>query len=636
MGDRWKRALGPLAVMAAVFVFAAHRVAVILSAGDFLFPIEPWEGKNTQIAWDMLGDRFGLEGFTLADYVTNAGATHHASFSSTSLVYLVVSKFLGFGLLGVRLTPLLFWIAALALWGESLRRTLHTASGVLAVVGLFAVSSALVAWQLTFFGCHSESVLPLAAALASWLAWISREERSALLAGVTGLCIGYAAAFSYLLWPILGLMALITAWPPRPSLRWAPIGTLVVGFVVGLWPLWLIITLNPDALFSMPVTEDPGTRLADIGAGRGGSFGLLWTTFTTPFRGFGHDYWMATDVAGALWGRMRFEGLSWRLAVFGPLALIPLAWLLRREAAGKLVLLVATAPLVSLLYVTYGSPFKPGLPLRYLIPLAFLGLSAPAVAVGAGLKLLRDPAPSTARRVGAWAAIIGGALALIWLAPPRLKEASNLVRTSRAGALADHRYVAYYNLGIGTTWAEQVPEVNDLLDVRAAEGHPDAFAGLQAGLLHDLQPTGLGLATWAPLPLDADSLTLGLGEWSERQFYKSAATREYMPVTAENIGWGTGIRTRWQANAAKVALEGARAQGAWPEQLSVESFWEGYGMGWGRADTTAPTTAEMMPRSIPEEYHEAVARGVIRGRTLPTKDWSGDAPPFPSIRKPAQ
>jgi len=623
-------------VFAAVALFAAHRVAVILSAGDFLFPIEPWEGKNTQIAWDMLEGRFGLQGFTLSEYVTNAGATHHASFSSTSLVYWVVSKIFGFGLLGVRLTPLLFWIAALALWGEGLRRTLHAASGVLAVVGLFAVSSTLVAWQLTFFGCHSESVLPLAAALVSWLAWISREERSPLLAGITGLCFGYAAAFSYLLWPILGLMALITALPPRPALRWGPVGALIGGLVVGLWPLWLIIALNPGALFTLPVTEDPGTRLADISAGQGGSLSLFWTTLTKPLRGFGHDYWMATDVAGALWGRMRFEGLAWRLTIFGPLALIPLAWALRREAAGKLALLVAVAPVICLLYIAYGSPFKPELPLRYLIPLAFLGLSAPAVAVGCGIKLLRDPAPSTARRVGAWVAIVASALALAWLAPPRLKEASNLVRSGRAGDLLEHRYVAYYNLGIGTTWAEQVPEVNDLLDVRAAENRPDAFAGMQAGLLHDLQPTGLGLATWAPHPLEAESLTLGLSEWSERQYYKSESTREYLPVTAENIGWGTGIRTRWQAAAANVAIQGAHDLDAWPEQLSVESFWEGYGLGWGRADAAAPTAVEMMPRSIPEAYHEAVVRGVVRGRTLPAKDWWGEPPPFPSIRKPAQ
>lgn len=636
MGETWKRALGPLAVAAVVGLFALHRVLVILSAGDFLFPIEPWEGKNTQIAWDLLTGRFGEDNYGLAAYVTNAGAAHHASYSTTATVYLMVSKVLGFGLLGVRLTPLLFWTAALALWIECLRRVLGTTSAVLAGLGLFLVPTAIIAWQLTFFGCHSEAVLPLAAAVAAWMAWSARKGRSAALSVILGACAGYAFAFSYLLWPVLGLMALLTFFPPRPTVSASTLGALACGALLGAWPLLLIIALDPDALFTLSVTEDPDTRLTDIGVGQGGTLGLFWTTFTAPFAGFVHDYWIASDNPGPLWGRWRFEGLAWKLTVFAPLAMLPLGWLLRRDVAGKLVLLVALAPLLCLVYVAYGSPFKPDLPVRYLLPLGFLGWSAPAVAVGCGLRLMDERSPSTSLRVAAWASMILGGLALLWLAPPRLQEAANAVRGDRTGSLTEHRYVAYYNLGIGTTWSEQVDEVNDLLDVRAAAGSPEAFAGLQAGLLHDLQPTGIGRGTWAPLPLDADSITMGLQEWTERQSYQADPLREYTPVAAENIGWGTGIRSRWQPHGAALALAGAQAQGEWPDELTVESFWEGYGLGWGRASERAPSSPEMMPRSIPEAFHGAVARGVSRGRSLETRDWWGDEPPFATIRQPAQ
>jgi hypothetical protein len=636
MGEPWKRALGPLAVATVVGVFALHRVLVILSAGDFLFPIEPWEGKNAQIAWDLLTGRFGEEHYGLAAYVANAGAAHHASYSSTALVYLFVSKVLGFGMVGVRVTPLLFWIASLALWTECLRRVLGTTSAVLAGVGLFLVPTAVIAWQLTFIGCHSEAVLPLAAVVTAWMAWLARKGHSVALSILLGACAGYAFAFSYLLWPILGLMALLTLLPPRPTVSAASGGAFAGGALLGAWPLLLIVAVDPGALFTLPVTEDPGTRLTDIGAGQGGSLGLFWTTFTAPFAGFVNDYWIATDNPGALWGRWRFEGLAWRLAVFAPLPLLPLGWLLRRDAAGRLVMLVALAPLLGLVYVAYGSPFKPDLPVRYLLPLGFLGWSAPAVAVGCGLRLLKDRSSSTPRRVAAWVAVVAGGLVLLWLAPPRLIETANAVRGDRGGDLGEHRYVAYYNLGIGTTWAAQIEEVNDLLDVRAAAGSPDAFAGMQGGLLHDLQPTGIGRDTWAPLPLDADSITMGLQEWTERQSYRDDPLREYTPVAAENIGWGTGIRSRWQPHAAAVALAGARAQGEWPDELAVESFWEGYGLGWGRASDDAPATPEMMPRSIPEAFHDAVARGVSRGRTLETRHWWGDEPPFETIRQPAQ
>ena len=62
-----------------VLVFVAHRVAVALSAGDFLYPLEPSEAKNTQIAWDLLSGRFGTGDFGLRAYVANSGSIHHGT-----------------------------------------------------------------------------------------------------------------------------------------------------------------------------------------------------------------------------------------------------------------------------------------------------------------------------------------------------------------------------------------------------------------------------------------------------------------------------------------------------------------------------------------------------------------------------
>ena len=631
--DRWP---GIVAISVVVTVFAVHRVLVILSAGDFLFPLEPWEGKNTQIAWDLFTGRYGSEGFALGDYVANSGAVHHASFTTTSAVYLLVSRCLGFGLLGVRITPLLFWVGALVIWLETVRRAAGAAAALLVGVGLSLVPMAILGWQLTFFGCHSEAVLPLAAAIGCWLAWVSRRDRSPLLAAAAGFFAGYALAFSYLLWPVVGLLVVLTAVPPRPPLPGRTVGSLVVGALAGLWPVWLILSLDPQALLSFPVTEEPATHLTELARARGSSVALFLETFAAPFDGFPGDYWGATARPGVLWGGVRFEGLSWFLATLAPLALLPAAWTHREHPIGRLALLVGLAPSVCLLFIAHGSPFKPGLPLRYTIPLAFLGWSAPGLAVGLGLRSLRQIAPSRGQQIAGWVLIAVGALVLVWLAPPRLQEAARAVQPGRTASVGEHRYVAYYNLGIGTIWSEQVPEVNDLLDVRASQARPEAFAGLQAGLLHDLQATGLPLQTWRPRPLTHDSLLAGLHEWRERQSYLEPGEREYTVVAAENIGWGMGIRGRWDAMTVSRAFDGAVERNRWPHELAPASFWEGYGMGWGRAATDAPDDPERMPRTVPATYHEAVARGVRRGRAIGEVPPTQDRPLFRSIRKPAQ
>ncbi|MDP7114155.1 MAG: hypothetical protein QGH45_19445, partial [Myxococcota bacterium] len=211
--DRNRARIGQLAIAAVVLAFVAHRVAVILSAGDFLFPIEPWEAKNTQIAWDLHSGRFGQPGFDLRAYIANSGSAHHAAYSTTALVYLLLSKVFGLGLMGVRLEPLLFWTGALAVWMECLRRLAGNTTALLAGVGLALVPANVIGWQLTFFGCHAESVLPLALAVGSWLLWLERGGRGVSASALTGLCFGYAAAFSYLLWPLLALLPVLLVLP---------------------------------------------------------------------------------------------------------------------------------------------------------------------------------------------------------------------------------------------------------------------------------------------------------------------------------------------------------------------------------------------------------------------------------------
>ncbi len=634
MTDRRRALLGRLAITGIVAGFVVHRVLVALSAGDFLFPLEPWEAKNTQIAWDLHTGRFGSPGFGLRAYLANSGSAHHAAYSTTALVYLLLSKVGGLTLLPVRLEPLLFWTGALAVWLECIRRYAGATAAILAGVGLALVPSEVVGWQLTFFGCHSESVLPLALALGAWLLWLERGGRGLLAAAFAGLCAGYAAAFSYLLWPVLALLPVLLLLPPRPRPGWRALAALGAGLLVGFWPIWLIVVFDPGALFAFSVTEDASTRIRDLAFARDLGRPLFVESLRMGLRGYPDDYWVATALPGALWGGDRFEHWAWRLCLLGPLALLPASWRLRKTGLGRLGLIVALGPALSLLFIAYGSPFKPEIPLRYKLGAGFLGWCAPGISVGLGLALVRQARSFWLWRVGGWTWIVVGAVCLIWVGLPRLIEARAMVRTGHTHELLEHRYVAYYNLGIGTIWAEQVAEVNDLIDVRTAEGSPAAFAAFQAGLLHDYQATGLGRATWSPLPYQDDSLLHGLGEWRERRNHNAEIAAMPADLAAQNIGWGAGIRSRWDGIAVARALDRAVDEGLWPADLEPVEFWRGYAMGWGRAHRAPDPPASSDLRGVPASYLLPALGAVGEGRALEAA--APDAEPtFRSIRGPA-
>jgi hypothetical protein len=607
---------------------------VALSAGDFLYPLEPSEAKNTQIAWDLLSGRFGEGDFGLRAYVANSGSIHHGSYSSAAVAYWFVSLFAGFDLLSVRLTPLLFWAAALGLWMEVLRRSLGTVAALLAGVGLTLVPTLYMGFQLTFLGCHPESVLPLAAMIGAWLYWQAPSEGDRRKRGLLlGACIGYALIFSYLLWPFVGMIVALSLIPPLPRPGRRELIALGLGLLLGLWPLWLILGLEgPAAIFASNITERGDTSMLDMALGRGRETGNLWRTLQDNLPRFGmdlpetamdgcgkfKDYWMCQATTGKLWGGINFEPFAYRIMVFGPLVLLPFSLLERRPALRRLLLLIALGPVLHYLFLAYANPWRAdaSIPMRYLMPLGLLGFSAPGIAVGLGLNLARDRSGERSvwlRRSGMLLALLG-ATTLLWLAPPRLIEAQAAVRLERSSELLRHRYVTYYNLGIGTVWADMVDEVNDMIDYRAAQGSPEAFHGFQAGLWGSGRRLALGEGDWHPPPFDWGGLNAGIREWVERNGYREPQLQEDAAFVARNVGWGAGIRADWNVAIVAEVLNTGIARGEWPPDLSQEDFWEGFGTGWGRTFDDVPARVDTLPESIPEAARPAVVRGMKAGR----------------------
>tara|TARA_Y100001968_G_scaffold332665_1_gene391720 strand:+ start:351 stop:2351 length:2001 start_codon:yes stop_codon:yes gene_type:complete len=646
---------GLLTLALVLLGFFAHRLLVILSAGDFLYPLEPSEAKNTQIAWDLISGRYGSGDFTLGNYLANSGSVHHASYSSGALVYWLLSQFTALDLLSVRLVPLLASTAALGLWMMILRRTFNSVSAALAGLGLLLVPTLFIAFQLTFLNCHPESVLPLTGAIGAWLWWLDGRPDDARRGLLLGACVGYAFIFSYLLWPFLGLLLLLTFVGPRPQLSHSQLKSLSTGLLLGLWPLWLILLNDPLALFTYSITEREETTLFNMMLGRHLNLELYLQTVRENLPYAFHDYWLVQEQASKFWGGQAFEGIAYKLLTFGPLILLPWALLEAAPQRRRLALMVALAPPLVYLWLAFASPWKPNVPVRYLVPLGLLGFSAPAVGIGLAMGQLKS------NRNSAWLLLLLCSIWTLWLLPPRAKEASASLRLERAPLILEHRYVTYYNLGIGTVWAEQVQDVNDLIDVRSAQGKATGFSGIQAGLWGSGRRLALGEGDWQAPQLSWEALFSGIQEWAERQSYlpyegdvggdldddPHRPVRDDLAVAAFNIGWAAGIRASWDSAVVVSVVEEAQGQAVcpeqpadwqrpcWPSYLDWQLFWEGYGFGLGRARPGISAHPDSLPTALPPEARLPISTGISAGRAMGQVPEAPRQPLFKSVRGPA-
>ena len=610
--------------------FVTHRLAMIYSAGDFLFALEPSEAKHTQIAWDLATGRFGTDAYELAAYVSNSGNVHHGSYFTCAMAYVLVSKVAGFDMVSVRLVPLLFWVGGFLLLCGTMLRRFGAAPAVFTALGLSLVPTQILALQVSMTGSHSEAVLPLSAAIASWGAWVAagwddegrRTQQPAWLSGLLGACLGYMVAFSYLLLPVAALIVLITLLPPMPTLparTWAA-GT--GGVVAGFWPTWLIIGLEPKALFTNSVTENPETMPLKLAQGGGAGWPEVKETLLKNMPEGAFEYWVAQATLPDVFGDQFFEDYAWRMVVLGPLLLLPFALRDPDPARRKLGSLLSVAPALSYVFLAFATPWKPHIPVRYMIPMFAMAGAGTGLAVGLGLAR-----KDLAGKVLALAFVLGFA----WMAGPRAVEASKAVRSERWAMNAEHRLVTYYNLGIHTTWAEDVRSLNDWIDVRSATGDPSAFDGIQAAMWGGGTTFGLGRGSWSPEePMTWGGLATGIKEWQERQQFFTDEEKDDPEVVALNIGWGLGIRTRW--NPARVAQILDEAGEDWPDFLSRRLVWEGFGAGWGRAEPKRSSRPESLPLSIPMEWRGTVGRGMEAGRDLGAVDRASMPPVFETVR----
>lgn len=611
----WSRAAGIVAVFAVVLLWTAHRLFIALSAGDFLYPLEPSEAKHTQIAWDLLSGRF-LDDLPLKAYLTNSGNVHHGSYSTVAALYVLAHKLWGHDQLSMRAVPIAFGALALALWADVVRRLFGVAAVVLVGVGAFFVPMVFLGLQVTMLGSHSEAVLPLVLTVCAFVAVAGTPTPTLTRVGLLGLSWGYATAFSYLLWPVLLLESLILLLPPRPAFSKRHLGALLFGGIVGLWPIWLIVTLDPPALFAHSVTEDPTSTLSNLAQGGQSSSELLWRTIRTNLPGSFRDYWVEVARAPAWMGGAAFETRAYRLAFLGPLVILPWAVATTDHATKRLALLVALAPVTLYLFVCWASPWKPQIRERYLMAVALLAWTAPAVLFGVASSQLR-----AGRRSFGVLGIVLATAAALWPLPARVEEARLAVRPERMVLLRHHWSVLYYNLGIGTVWAEQSRDVNDLLAVRLAQyeaGDDHAWDGVQAGLGGGAPVEHLGLAaqSWDPPVVGFNELRPGVREWSERQGYRPPGQGDDPKRAAQNVGWGFGIRTAFDpARMLAVWRDGHRSD-RWPPTLSWEHVFEGWATGCVRHHAADEGARCAFVGDALDEIGAANAEGLRRGEAL--------------------
>ena len=131
------------------------------------------------------------------------------------------------------------------------------------------------------------------------------------------------------------------------------------------------------------------------------------------------------------------------------------------------------------------------------------------------------------------------------------------------------------------------------------------------------------------------AINAGIQEWVERNSYRPPELQEDNIFVAQNVGWGAGIRADWNASVVAEVLLDGRTRGEWPTGLAVSDFWEGFGIGWGRAYSDVPARADTLPQAIPEEARAAVVRGMQVGRARGEVPEAPRKPTFASVRGPA-
>ncbi len=172
---------------------------------------------------------------------------------------------LGESYLALKLVPLLFGLATLAVVWKLLAPRARPAGAALAVLLLAAGPPTLLRLSLHSMGNHFESLLLFASTYLAWLRWLEGGARPR--AGlVFGLCAGFALFFYFgtLLWLFLLALAHLAIRGPRRSL--ADAARALTGFALGVAPL-LWITLATDGRPLRFLSQNLGSRArADLGA----------------------------------------------------------------------------------------------------------------------------------------------------------------------------------------------------------------------------------------------------------------------------------------------------------------------------------------------------------------------------------
>jgi len=578
---RWVKVL-PAAF--GVLLFLSLRVLVILSGADVLHAVESREAKHTELAWAAATEILGTEGWGVFDFLLTAGNLHHASFTSVSLAYWMLELLIGGTALTVRLVPLLFWTGGLVAVTAVLGKRFGWWAAALAPVCATLATPEIISWQLSCIGSHTEVVGPLGVMLLAWAAYVDGGGRRTVRAGLCGTALGYAAGFSYLMWPVVLGLIVLSVLPPRPRpdrLQWI---ALALGFIVGLWPLWLVFLPDPAGLFGRSITEDPNSTMLAVAAGSGRSFESYRTAF---FWALSLE-WQEGGIFGPGGQLPSANGgihLVRSLVVLGPLSLLPAGLRAQGRGQRRLAVALAAMPVCLLAAIVVTSPFDFVRP-PYLMPVWFVGVVWPAVGVGLAMALWRQ---------GSFDRFLGGVtlaaalLGLGGLGAICLPGVPDMIRLERTPEVLAHRYPAYWHYGIGSLTADEVERTNDLLDVREAEGNPAGAFGFELGFAMPEHELDLGQdGPWSTPPPDEKSLRARLERWDELSHVFARARPDLWSMveprtTVENMGRALAVRSDCDGALVEELVGSLMDEGLWPANLSLPDLWRGFGFGCGRA-----------------------------------------------------